>query len=70
MYHSHVNVDAYLSPADRIYAGSPLFPFPGAFQIVLSVGGDRVKDSAVFEVDPDVGAFTTERGRLLQATER
>jgi proteasome lid subunit RPN8/RPN11 len=70
VYHSHVNVDAYLSPEDRIYAESPLFPFPGAFQIVLSVVGDRVKDSAVFEMDPDVGAFTTERGRLLQATER
>lgn len=70
VYHSHVDADAYLSPEDRVFAESPIFPFPGAFQIVLSVIGDRVKDAAIFEMDPQVGIFTADRGRLLQAVER
>jgi proteasome lid subunit RPN8/RPN11 len=70
VYHSHVDADAYLSPEDRVFAESPLFPFPGAFQIVLSVIGDRVKDAAIFEMDPESGIFTSDRGRLLQAVER
>ncbi len=69
VYHSHVNADAYLSEEDRVYAESPLFPFPGALQVVLSVVGDRVKDAAVFEIDPEIGQFTSERGRLLEAAE-
>ena len=68
VYHSHVNADAYLSSEDLSYAESPLFPFPGAVQIVLSVVGDRVKDAAVFEVDPETGLFPADQGRLLQVS--
>jgi len=69
VYHSHVNADAYLSAEDRVYAESPLFPFPGALQIVLSVVGGRVKDAAIFEIDPESGRFTSEGGRLLEDAE-
>jgi proteasome lid subunit RPN8/RPN11 len=70
LYHSHVETDAYLSSEDLAYAESPIFPFPGAFQIVLSVVGDRVKDAALFELDAEVGRFPPDCGRLLQASER
>ena len=69
VYHSHVNADAYLSAEDRVYAESPLFPFPGARQIVLSVVGDRVKDAGIFEIDSESGRFTSEGGRLLEDAE-
>ncbi|MDE0886315.1 MAG: M67 family metallopeptidase [Myxococcota bacterium] len=69
VYHSHVNADAYLSAEDRVYAESPLFPFPGARQIVLSVVGDRVKDAGIFEMDYESGRFTSEGGRLLEDAE-
>ncbi len=35
VYHSHVEVDAYLSSEDLAYAEHPLFPFPEAAQVVL-----------------------------------
>ena len=69
LYHSHVDADAYLSAEDLTYAESPLFPFPGALQIVLSVMGDRVKDTVLFEMDPELGLFSPGCGRLLQAQE-
>ena len=43
VYHSHVGVDAYLSDSDLSYARHPLFPFPEADHIVLSVLPDRVE---------------------------
>lgn len=43
VYHSHVGANAYLSDADLAYARHPLFPFPGADHIVLSVLGNRVE---------------------------
>lgn len=69
LYHSHVDADAYLSVEDLTYAESPIFPFSGAFQIVLSVVGERVKDAVLFEMDSELGQFTPECGRLLQARE-
>ena len=68
-YHSHVEADAYLSAEDLVYAESPLFPFPGAFQIVLSVVGDKVKDAAIFEFDPESGGFSHDRACLIKARE-
>ena len=70
VYHSHVDADAYLSEEDLVYAESPIFPFPGAFQIVLSVVGDKVKDAAIFEPDPEVGEFSHDRACLIKARER
>jgi len=69
VYHSHVDADAYLSAEDLVYAESPLFPFPGAFQIVLSVVGDKVKDAAIFEFDPESGGFSHDRACLIKARE-
>jgi proteasome lid subunit RPN8/RPN11 len=43
VYHSHVGADAYLSNSDLAYARHPLFPFPDADHIVLSVLPDRVE---------------------------
>ena len=37
VYHSHVDVGAYLSELDLEYAEHALFPFPGADQIVIAV---------------------------------
>jgi adenylyltransferase/sulfurtransferase len=47
VYHSHVGAGAYLSESDLSYARHPLFPFPCADHIVLSVLPDRV-DSRIF----------------------
>lgn len=69
VYHSHVGADAYLSEEDRAYAEHPLFPFPGAAQIVLSLPGKRVETAAVFEVDPETGEFRQDGGRLLEVVD-
>jgi proteasome lid subunit RPN8/RPN11 len=69
VYHSHVEAGPYLSPEDLVYAEHPLFPFPGAAQIVLSVIGDRVAGSAIFEIDPGSGSFGPESARLLEVDE-
>jgi proteasome lid subunit RPN8/RPN11 len=37
VYHSHVGSEAYLSELDQRYARHPLYPFPGADQIVVAV---------------------------------
>jgi proteasome lid subunit RPN8/RPN11 len=66
VYHSHVEAGPYLSREDLVYAEHPLFPFPGAAQIVLSVIGDQVAGSALFEADPDTGEFRHEGARLLE----
>ena len=64
-----MDADAYLSEEDLVYAESPIFPFPGAFQIVVSVVGDKVKDAAIFESDPESGGFAHERASLIKARE-
>jgi proteasome lid subunit RPN8/RPN11 len=63
VYHSHVGAAAYLSKDDLAYARNPLFPFPGADQIVLSVFELRVREIKIFlRADGD---FTE---RLVEAT--
>lgn len=69
VYHSHVGADAYLSEEDRAYAEHPLFPFPGAAQIVLSFAGKSMEAVAVFEVDPETGEYSEEGGRLLEVVD-
>lgn len=48
VYHSHVGAGAYLSPTDLVYADNPLFPFPDADQIVISVFEHAVGEQALF----------------------
>ena len=69
VYHSHVDAGAYLSEEDLAYAEHPLFPFPGAAQIVISVVGGRVKEAAIFEADSSVGHFRGATGRLLEVVD-
>ena len=66
VYHSHVDAGAYLSTEDLAYAEHPLFPFPGAAQIVISVLGGRVKEAAIFEMDAVTRDFRGVNGRLLE----
>jgi proteasome lid subunit RPN8/RPN11 len=53
VYHSHVGAGAYLSEIDLAYARHPLFPFPGADQIVLSVFEHQVREMKVFRRSGD-----------------
>jgi len=69
VYHSHVGSRIYLSEEDLEYAEHPLFPFPGAAQIVLSVVGGRVDGAGIFEMDRETGRFGVEGGRLLEVGE-
>jgi proteasome lid subunit RPN8/RPN11 len=48
VYHSHVGAAAYLSKDDLAYAWNPLFPFPDADQIVLSVFEHTVREIKIF----------------------
>jgi adenylyltransferase/sulfurtransferase len=48
VYHSHVGAGAYLSKDDLAYARHPLFPFPHADQIVLSVLDHSVREIKIF----------------------
>ena len=49
VYHSHFGHGCYLSQDDLAFAGHPLFPFPDAAQIMVSVLGNRVQDVGLFE---------------------
>ncbi|MAI77867.1 MAG: hypothetical protein CL917_02900 [Deltaproteobacteria bacterium] len=69
VYHSHVDAGAYLSGEDLAYAENPLFPFPGAFQIVLGVTAGRIKEVAYFGVDRESGGFLDDCGRLIEVIE-
>ena len=62
VYHSHVGVGAYFSEMDRAYALEPLFPFPDADHLVISVVERRVRDIAVFRHERATGGF---EGRVL-----
>ena len=44
VYHSHFGQGCYLSQDDLAFAAHPLFPFPEAAQIVVSVLGNRVQE--------------------------
>lgn len=49
IYHSHFGKGCYLSQDDLAFAAHPLFPFPNAVQLVLSLLGDRVREIGIFE---------------------
>jgi proteasome lid subunit RPN8/RPN11 len=53
IYHSHFGQGCYLSEDDLAFAAHPLFPFPDAAQLVLSLIGDRVgarvREVGIFE---------------------
>ena len=48
VYHSHVGVGAYFSELDQAFALQPLFPFPEAEHVVISVEDQRVRELALF----------------------
>jgi proteasome lid subunit RPN8/RPN11 len=56
VYHSHVGSAVYLSEMDLQYAESPLFPFPNADHIVISVLG-KVRGLGLFRRDGPGGSF-------------
>jgi proteasome lid subunit RPN8/RPN11 len=67
IYHSHVNADAYFSELDQDFASQPLFPFPGAVHVVLSVTGEpnglaSILNTAAFRYLPEEGRF---EGRIV-----
>jgi len=65
IYHSHFGQGCYLSKDDLAFASHPLFPFPEADQIVVSLLAGRVTEVGVFEPSPEAaGGF---RGRRLEA---
>lgn len=49
VYHSHVGCGAWFSELDQEFAGQPLFPFPDASHLVVSVMGGKVVDQALFQ---------------------
>lgn len=51
VYHSHVDAGAYFSEMDQDFASEPLFPFPDADHLVVSVVGGKVVDQALFRRD-------------------
>ena len=69
IYHSHFGQGCYLSQDDLAFAAHPLFPFPNAAQLVLSLIGDRaggrVREVGIFEpTGPPAHTFS---GRRLEA---
>jgi proteasome lid subunit RPN8/RPN11 len=65
VYHSHFGQGCYLSQDDLAFACHPLFPFPDADQIVVSLLSERVGDVGVFE--PAESASSGFIGRRLEA---
>ena len=69
IYHSHFGQGCYLSEDDLAFAAHPLFPFPDASQLVLSLIGDRVggrvREVGIFE--PTGAPENSFIGRLLVA---
>ena len=66
IYHSHFGQGCYLSQDDLAFAAHPLFPFPEADQIVVSLLADGIREVGIFEpVESAQGGF---RGRKLEAT--
>ncbi len=62
IYHSHVDAEAYFSELDQEFASQPLFPFPDALHLVISVTGDGASPPLVvglgaFRWLPDEGRF-------------
>jgi proteasome lid subunit RPN8/RPN11 len=65
VYHSHFGHGCYLSSDDLAFAQHPLFPFPSAAQLVVSLLGQRVKDVGIFEPTEDAALGFV--GRRLEA---
>lgn len=68
IYHSHVNADAYFSELDQDFASQPLFPFPDAVHLVISVTGEpggpaNVLGAGAFRYLPDEARF---EGRVVE----
>lgn len=57
VYHSHVDAAAYFSELDQVYVRQPLFPFPEAQHIVLSLLEGRVREVALFRAEGGAGRF-------------
>ena len=66
VYHSHFGQGCYLSEDDLAFASHPLFPFPNASQIVVSVLADQVRAVGIFEPTPD--DIVRFQGRRLEAS--
>lgn len=66
IYHSHVEQGCYLSADDLAFAVHPLFPFPEASQIVVSILAERVEEVGIFD-RVEVGPMRFV-GRRLEAT--
>jgi adenylyltransferase/sulfurtransferase len=58
VYHSHVGSGVYLSEMDLEYAASPLFPFPDADHIVVSLVEGKVGGVGLFRRGASPGLFT------------
>jgi proteasome lid subunit RPN8/RPN11 len=65
VYHSHFGQGCYLSEDDLAFAEHPLFPFPEAAQLVVSVLGNRVLEMGIFE--PNTASAERFIGRRLVA---
>jgi len=66
VYHSHFGQGCYLSQDDLAFASHPLFPFPDADQIVISLLDGQVQQVGLFSPTPDAaGGFA---GRRVEAT--
>lgn len=65
IYHSHFGQGCYLSQDDLAFAAHPLFPFPHAAQLVVSLLGDRIRDVGIFE--PTGAPENSFKGRRLEA---
>ena len=66
IYHSHFGQACYLSQDDLAFAAHPLFPFPNASQLVVSLLGQRIGDVGIFEPLETSGVGFV--GRRLEAT--
>jgi proteasome lid subunit RPN8/RPN11 len=62
VYHSHVDCGPYFSETDQEFAEQPLFPFPEADHLVVSVVGGKIVDQALYRREPGGAAFV---GRLV-----
>ena len=58
IYHSHVEVGAYLSEKDLEFADAERFPFADADQIVVSVSEGKVGPLALFQRNEQSGIYS------------
>ena len=57
VYHSHVGYGAYFSEMDQEFVERPLYPFPQADHIVLSLIDGKVGEMGLFRRDSNSGAY-------------